>query len=540
MLEQLDSTFPILTCLLFFPLVGAAVLWLFDDEDMVRTSALTIALVELALAVFVLMRFVPESPAMQFVEHVPWIPALGISYHLAVDGISVLFVGLTAFLTVLVVIYSWDTIRYQTKLYMMALLALETTTMGVFISLDLILFFVFWELMLIPSYFLIKLWGGGAERHYAALKYVLYTLLGSVFMLVGIALLDINYHTYANLHHMDQAYSFDLLELLAIPIPLSQQILIFWFMFMGFAFKAPVFPFHTWLPDALLEGPIGMAVVLAGIKLGTFGFMRFSIPLLPEASKSPTVVTVMMALGLAAIVYGAINALIQPDFRRLLAYSSISHLGFIVVGLFALNYQGLQGGLLTMINLGFSTAGLFFIAGFLHSRQQTTQLAAFGGMAKHTPLLASFFLLIGLASIGLPGTNGFVGEFLILLGTFKANWVYGTIAVTGVITGAAYFLWYYERAILGPVGRSVRESIGDLQPRETVIALSLSVMILWIGLYPAPFLRMMNGSVQALVDRIDHGTVAGRGEDGGDKRHRPGTDRTPLAARPASLAEESL
>lgn len=540
MLEQLDSTFPILTCLLFFPLVGAAVLWLFDDEDMVRTSALTIALVELALAVFVLMRFVPESPAMQFVEHVPWIPALGISYHLAVDGISVLFVGLTAFLTVLVVIYSWDTIRYQTKLYMMALLALETTTMGVFISLDLILFFVFWELMLIPSYFLIKLWGGGAERHYAALKYVLYTLLGSVFMLVGIALLDINYHTYANLHHMDQAYSFDLLELLAIPIPLSQQILIFWFMFMGFAFKAPVFPFHTWLPDALLEGPIGMAVVLAGIKLGTFGFMRFSIPLLPEASKSPTVVTVMMALGLAAIVYGAINALIQPDFRRLLAYSSISHLGFIVVGLFALNYQGLQGGLLTMINLGFSTAGLFFIAGFLHSRQQTTQLAAFGGMAKHTPLLASFFLLIGLASIGLPGTNGFVGEFLILLGTFKANWVYGTIAVTGVITGAAYFLWYYERAILGPVGRSVRESIGDLQPRETVIALSLSVMILWIGLYPAPFLRMMNGSVQALVDRIDHGTVAGRGEDGSDKRHRPGTDRTPLAARPASLAEESL
>ncbi|HSF69270.1 MAG TPA: proton-conducting transporter membrane subunit, partial [Nitrospira sp.] len=250
MLEQLDSTFPILTCLLFFPLVGAAVLWLFDDEDMVRTSALTIALVELAMAVFVLMRFVPDSPAMQFVEHVRWIPALGISYHLAVDGISVLFVGLTAFLTVLVVIYSWDTIRYQAKLYMMALLALETTMMGVFISLDLILFFVFWELMLIPSYFLIKLWGGGAERHYAALKYVLYTLLGSVFMLVGIALLNINYHAYATLHHMDQPYSFDLLELLAIPIPVTQQMLIFWLMFMGFAFKAPVFPFHTWLPDA--------------------------------------------------------------------------------------------------------------------------------------------------------------------------------------------------------------------------------------------------------------------------------------------------
>ena len=508
MLEQLESTFPILTCLLFFPLAGAAVLWLFDDEDMVRTSALTISLVELAMAIFVLARFIPDSAAMQFVEHVPWIPALGISYHLAVDGISVLFVGLTAFLTVLVVIYSWDTIRHQTKLYMMSLLALETTTMGVFVSLDLILFFVFWELMLIPSYFLIKLWGGGAERHYAALKYVLYTLLGSVFMLVGIALLDINYHSYATLHHMETVYSFDLLELLAVPIPLPLQILIFWMLFLGFAFKAPVFPFHTWLPDALLEGPIGMAVVLAGLKLGTFGFMRFSIPLLPEASKSEGVVSIVMALGLAAILYGAIMALIQPDFRRLLAYSSISHLGFVVIGLFALNYQSLQGSLLTMINLGFSTAGLFFIAGFLYTRQQTTQLAAFGGMAKHTPLLATFFLLIGLASIGLPGTNGFVGEFLILLGTFRAKWQYGAIAVTGVIFGAAYFLWYYERAMLGPVGKAVKQSLADLHLREMVIALSLSIMILWIGLYPAPFLRMMNGSVQAIVDRLDRGTVA--------------------------------
>jgi NADH-quinone oxidoreductase subunit M len=508
MLEELASAFPILSCILFLPLAGAAVLWLFEDEDMVRTSALTIALVELALSVFVLLRFVPESAAMQFAEHVRWIPALGISYHLAVDGISVLFVGLTAFLTVLIVIYSWDSVRHQVKLYMMALLALETTTMGVFVSLDLILFFVFWELMLIPSYFLIKLWGGGAERHYAALKYVLYTLLGSVFMLVGIALLDLNYHQWATLHHTEPTYSFDLLELLTVPIPLHQQILIFWLMFLGFAFKAPVFPFHTWLPDALLEGPIGMAVVLAGVKLGTFGFMRFSIPLLPEASKSQTVVSIVMALGLAAILYGAIVALIQPDFRRLLAYSSISHLGFIVIGLFALNYQGLQGSLLTMINLGFSTAGLFFIAGFLYSRQQSTHLSAFGGMAKQVPLLATFFLLIGLASIGLPGTNGFVGEFLILLGTFKAHWLYGSIAVLGVIFGAAYFLWYYERAMMGPLSKSVTPLIADLHFREVIIAVSLSVMILWIGLYPAPFLKLMNGSVQALVDRLDRETVA--------------------------------
>ncbi len=503
MQEEFAFGFPILSCLLFLPFVGAAVLWLIEDEDMVKTGALGISLVELVLAVVVLLRFVPDSAAMQFAERVRWIPPLGISYHLAVDGISVLFVGLTAFLTVLIVIYSWDTVRSQIKLYFMALLALETATMGVFVSIDLILFFVFWELMLIPSYFLIKLWGGGAERQYAALKYVLYTLLGSVFMLVGFALLDINYHNWAVAHHIEPAYSFDLLELLAVPVPVGQQVLIFWLIFLGFAFKAPVFPFHTWLPDALMEGPIGMAVVLAGLKLGTFGFIRFSIPLLPEASKTDTVVSVVMALALAAIVYGAIMALIQPDFRRLLAFSSISHLGFVVVGLFALNFQGLQGSLLTMINLGFSTAGLFFIAGFLYSRQQTTTLSALGGLAQQVPLLATFFLLIGLASIGLPGTNGFVGEFLILLGAFKAKWWYGAIAVLGVIVGAAYFLWYYERAMLGPLTKTLTHKLADLRPGELIIALSLSIMILWIGLYPSPFLRMMNGSVQALVERLD-------------------------------------
>lgn len=508
MLEELTAGFPILSCILFLPLAGALVLWLIEDENLVRAWSVAIAVLELALTVFVLLRFVPESAAMQFAERVRWVPALGISYHLGVDGISVLFVGLTAFLTLLVVLYSWDTVRHRVKLYMMSVFALETTTMGVFVSLDLLLFFVFWELMLIPSYFLIKLWGGGAERQYAALKFVVYTLLGSVFLLVGIALLNLNYSQWASLHHADQLYSFDLLELLAVPVPYEQQVLIFWLMFMGFAFKAPLFPFHTWLPDALLEGPIGMAVVLAGVKLGTFGFLRFSIPLLPDASKSEPVVLTVVILGLCAILYGAWIALVQHDFRRLLAYSSVSHLGFVVVGLFALNFQGLQGSLLTMINLGFSTAGLFFIAGFLYARQQTTQLSAFGGMAKQVPLLATFFLIIGLASIGLPGTNGFVGEFLILLGAFQANWWFGAVAVLGVIFGAAYFLWYYERAMFGPAGRAVKNTISDLQFRELLIAGSLSVMILWIGLYPSPFLRIMNGSVQALVDRLHQGTVA--------------------------------
>lgn len=508
MLEELTFGFPILSLILFFPLVGAMLVWLLDDDELIKNAALALSALELVLAAIVLLRFVPDSAAMQFSERLPWIPALGISYHLGVDGISVLFVGLTAFLTVLVVLYSWETVRHLAKPYFIALLALETTIMGIFVSLDLILFFVFWELMLIPSYFLIKLWGGGAERQYAALKYVLYTLLGSVFMLVGIVLLDLNYHDWAVVHGVEPAYSFDFLQLLSIPISPSKQVLIFWLIFLGLAFKAPIFPFHTWLPDALLEGPIGMAVILAGIKLGTYGFMRFSLPLLPEASRSDGVVAIVTALALGAIVYGAIVALVQPDFRRLLAFSSISHLGFVVVGVFALNFQGLQGGLLTMINLGFSTAGLFFLAGFLYTRRHTTDIAAFGGLAAKVPLLATFLLIIGLASIGLPGTNGFVGEFLILLGAFQASWLYGTIAVTGVILGAAYFLWYYERAMFGPLTASVAPAIRDLTTRELAIAVSLSVMIFWIGLYPSPFLRMMNGSVQALVDRLERGTAA--------------------------------
>ncbi len=508
MLEELTFGFPILSQLLFLPLAGALVLWLLEEEDQIRSTALAVAALELFLAMIVLFRFVPDSAAMQFSEKLQWIPPLGISYHLAVDGISVLFVGLTAFLTLLIILYSWDTVRYQIKEYFIALLALETTLIGIFVSLDLILFFVFWELMLIPSYFLIKLWGSGVDRQYAALKYVLYTLLGSVFMLVGIVLLNLNYHDWAVTHRVEPSYTFDFLQLLAIPIPAGRQVLIFWLIFLGLAFKAPIFPFHTWLPDALMEGPIGMAVVLAGLKLGTYGFMRFSLPLLPEASQSKGVVTVVVTLALIAILYGAIVALIQPDLRRLLAFSSISHLGFCVLGVFALNFQGLQGGLLTMINLGFTTAGLFFLAGFLYVRRHSTNLSAFGGLAKKLPLLATFLLIIGLASIGLPGTNGFVGEFLILLGAFKAHWLYGSVGVLGVILGAAYFLWFYERAMFGPLAKGLPAAVADLNSRELVIAVSLSVMIFWIGLYPAPFLRIMNGSVQALVERLEHVTVA--------------------------------
>ncbi|WP_454061066.1 complex I subunit 4 family protein [Candidatus Nitrospira salsa] len=501
MQEELQAGFPILTFLTFFPLFGAMILWAMKDLDLIKKSALGFVVLEFVVSAWLLMGFVPDTAAMQFSEHYSWIPQLGIGYHMAVDGISILFVGLTAFLSVLLVLYAWDTVKIHPKAFFMSLLALETTIMGIFVSIDLILFFVFWELMLIPSYFMIKLWGLGAQCQYAALKYVLYTLLGSVFMLVGFCLLDLNYYS------VKQTYSFDLVELLSVPIPIGQQLLIFWLIFLGFAFKAPVFPFHSWLPDALTQGPIPTSVLLAGIKMGTYGFLRFSFPLLPDASRDQTVVAIVMTLGLIAIVYGAIVAIIQPDFRRLLVFSSISHLGFVVIGLFALNFQGIQGSLLTMINLGFSTAGLFFFAGFVYERLGHTNVHECSGLAKKMPLLATFLLIIGMASIGLPGTNGFVGEFLILLGAFQAYWVYGAIAVTGVIFAAAYFLWFYERAIFGPLKEGLPAVLKDLNTREWGIGVALCVMIFWIGLYPSPFLRMMNGSVQEVVDRLNHGNT---------------------------------
>ncbi len=519
MLEELNFFFPLLTVMLFLPLAGALLMWVLEEEDLIKNTALGVSIVELFLVAALLFYFIPETAAMQFTERVDWIPPLGISYHLAVDGISVLFVALTAFLTLLIVIHSFDTVRQQVKLYFMALLALETTIIGIFVSLDLILFFVFWELMLIPSYFLIKLCGAGPERQYAALKYVLYTLLGSVFMLVGFALLNFNYHEWAVAHAVTPSYTFDMLDLLSIPISANQQMVVFWLIFLGLAFKAPMFPFHTWLPNVLLEGPIGMAVVLAGVKLGTYGFLRLSLPLLPDASQHETVVTIMMTLALAAILYGALVALVQPDFRRLLAYSSVSHLGFVVLGVFALNFQGVQGSLLTMINLGFSTAGLFFLAGVLYTRRHSTHMSAFGGLARQIPLLATFLLIIGLASIGLPGTNGFVGEFLILLGAYQAWWVYGVIAVLGVILSAVYFLWYYERAMFGPLTKSITQTLTDLRAHEVFIACALCAMIFWIGLYPSPFLRIMNGSVHALIERLDRGAIADvsivQAQDGG-------------------------
>ena len=507
--------FPILSVLVFLPLLGAMLVWMMkSDELLIRIAGIAITSMEFLLTVWLLFTFKTHTAAMQFVEQIDWIPAIGISYHLGIDGISVLFIGVTAFLSLLTMLFSWDLSIEKVKGYVMALLALQTTVMGILVSLDLVLFFVFWELMLIPSYFLIKLWGTGKLKEHAALQYVLYTLTGSMLMLIGIIILDLNYQEVALAQNIQPAHSFDFLALLTVPMSEEKQLLVFLLLFFGFAAKAPIFPFHTWLANALASGPIAVSVALAGIKLGTYGFLRFSIPLLPDASR--TLLVPLSILALMGIIYGAFVALAQSDLRRLLAFSSISHLGFVILGLFALNFHGLQGGLLQMINLAFTTAGLFFIAGFLYSRGLQSDLTHYGGLVTHMPALAGFFLVIGLASVGFPGTNGFVGEFLILLGAFKVHWAFGSIGVLGVILGLAYIMWYYERAMLAPpqetvikddlTGERPVSTLRDLNPREWVIALSLTVMIFWIGLYPTPFFEIMDASIQAVADRVNPST----------------------------------
>jgi NADH-quinone oxidoreductase subunit M len=497
MLAGQQIGWPILTVVTFLPLVGALLVWAVRDAALAWRIGLATAAADFLVSLPIFFMFTPDSAALQFVERRDWIPYLGIGYHLGVDGISLLFVVLTTMLGLLIVIYSQGVIVDRVRGYLMALFALQTTMLGVFVSLDLVLFFLFWELMLIPSYYIITLWGG-VGRDNASIKYVLYTLLGSVLMLVGIIILFLQHWAFADAH--GQGPSFDFLDLLHTPMLLKTQIIIFIFFFFGFAFKTPLVPFHTWMPDALHAGPIAMSVILAGIKLGTFGFVRFSLPLLPDASRA--LMPGLMVIGLIGITYGAYIALMQTDFRRLLAYSSVSHLGYVALGIFALTYQGIQGGIIQMINLGVTTAGLFFFAGFLWTRRRTLTIAEFGGLAKGMPLLATFLLIIVLSSIGLPGTNGFIGEFLILFGAFKVHWIYGAIGVLGVILGAAYLLWFYERAIFGKVTKPENDRLPDLNARELAVALPLVALIFWIGLYPSPFLHRINGSVEALHARL--------------------------------------
>ncbi|MBA2692571.1 MAG: NADH-quinone oxidoreductase subunit M [Rubrobacter sp.] len=487
--------FPILTILIFLPVALLVALVFIRDERLAYRVGLGGATVELALAFFLAYAFRTGTSDMQFVESLGSIPGIGVGYHLGVDGVSVLFVPVTALLTALVILYAEYSVRSDARHYLIATLGLEATMMGAFLSLDLLMFWAFFVLELIPAYFLITRWGTGERRREAALSYIHFMLTGSALMLVGFVLLAVN-ASFAG----GGGLTFDFMELLGVSVPASMQTIIFFFLFIGFAVKAPIFPLHTWMPKVLEEGPIvGMSVFLVGIKLGTYGMLRFMIPLLPEASVRW--LWVMAILGAVSIVYGAMIALIQTNLRRLLAFASVSHMGVVLLSMFTLNIYGLEGGLLQMINFGIAGAGLFFVAGFISSRIGPPDLSSLGGVASTAPWLTVAFLVIALATIGLPGTNGFNGEHLVLIGAFEVHWLLALAAGTGIVLTAAYFLWFFQRGFLGEVNERTASKMKDLRSREMIIALVLGAMIFWIGLATTPFVQRMRPSLEALEAR---------------------------------------
>jgi NADH-quinone oxidoreductase subunit M len=497
--------FPILSALILLPLAVAAALFFIASPRLARRAAIAGALAELALSLALVARFTPRSSDFQFVERRSFLPTLGATYHVGVDGISVLFIPLTALLVVLVMVASWSSVTRWARVYLVALLALEAVTIGIFAALDTVLFFTFWELLLVPSFALISLFGVGPERRYAAQKYFLYMLVGSLPVLVGILLLAVTQRSASEGGApggapLSPGYAFDYLTLLARPLSPRLQTAIFALFFIGFAVKGPVFPFHTWLPTVIMESPVGFAVLVAGLKLGLYGMLRFVFPLAPLACSS--FAWILSGLGVLGVIYGALVALAQPNLRRMLAFSSVSHVGFLLVGLASLTAQGIQGAVFQMLNMGFITTGLLFLAGFLHHRLGSSEILALGGVAKKAPFLAAFFLLLGLASIGLPGTSGFSGEHLILIGAFRSSPLTGLFAVIGVVLGAAYFLGSFERAFLGPIERPAVLRVSDLRPREWIIAGCLGAAVLGLGIYPAPVLAITGASVQAIADRV--------------------------------------
>lgn len=500
--------FPVLSALIVVPLLAAAALAPVRNERVLRLVALVGASIELILALVVIGRFRAGAAEFQFAEQVPWVDALGASYHVAVDGISVLFLPLTALLVFLVVMVSSTTIRHQPKPYLMAVLVFEAVAMGVFVAVDLLVFFVFWELLLIPTFVLVKAWGVGPDRASAGTKYVLYMLTGSAALLAGFILLGINHQTATGGGEL----SLDLLELMDVAVPAGTQTTVFFLLAFAFALKAPLFPFHSWMPAALGEGPIGLAMLLAGLKMGVYGFLRFVVPLVPDAFSAWS--WLIATVGVVAVLYGALIALVEPDLRRLLAFASVSHVGMAMLGLASLNTQGLQGALFLIISLGLTSTAMLLGAGFIHHRLGETDVAALGGIAKRAPALALFCFVACLGAIALPGTSGFPGEFLVLLGAFdQYGWI-ATIAVVTVILTAAYMLMFFERAFHGRVTNPVVDAMADLQPREVAAAFVTAVAIIVIGFFPGLVLDVSSGSVDVLVERLGAGADGVMGSGG--------------------------
>jgi len=483
---------PILSILIFLPIVGIGILLILDRKHHkgLKYATLAISLVEFLVSLPLWFNFNSQTAAMQFVEHREWLPTYGISYYVGIDGFSLLLIMLTTFLTPLCVLATWDDIQHRVKEFMVCLLALMSGMIGVFVSLDLFLFYVFWEVMLIPMYLLIGVWGNPARRVYAAIKFFLFTMFGSLLMLVAILVLYFHYGKTTG------TYTFDLLKMYGVSIPFNMQFWMFLAFGLAFAIKVPMFPFHTWLPDAHTEAPTVGSVILAAVllKMGTYGFLRFNMPMFPEAAHY--FVPLFSILALIGIVYGALVSMMQKDLKRLIAFSSVSHLGFVMLGLFTFTMPGVQGGIIQMINHGLSTGALFLIVGMIYERRHTRMISEFGGLCTPMPVFAIIFMIVTLSSIGLPGLNGFVGEFLILLGTFQVNKLYATIAATGVIFAACYMLWMFQRVVFFKVTNDKNKDLKDLSWREIAIFAPLILFIVWIGVYPSTFLDKTKASTE--------------------------------------------
>jgi len=490
----------LLSIVLFLPVLGLIPLLLIRSEQK-RTLKLCANFVMLAgfLASLPLaMRFDASADGYQFVETASWIPSIGASYSIGIDGISLLLVMLTTLIGFLATLSSWNAVGERLKEYYALFLILESGMIGVFVSTDLFLFYVFWEVVLIPMYFIIGIWGG-QKRLYAAIKFFIYTLAGSVLMLLGILML---YFQHAREYNI---YTFDLARLLNTHMTMGVEQFVFWTLFLGFAIKVPMFPFHTWLPDAHVEAPTAGSVVLASVmlKMGAYGFVRFSLPLAPHASSEPWVVNTIVALSLIAILYGALVCLTQTDWKRLVAYSSMSHMGFVTLGIFALNANGITGSVIQQLNHGISTGMLFLIIGVIYERRHTREISAYGGLAHVMPNFAVVFAIAMWSSAALPLLNGFIGEFTILSGAFAANKLWAALAAVGVILAAAYLLWLYQRTMLGEVTHEINRKLRDLSLREWVIFLPLIAWAFWIGIYPKPYFDVLEKPVHAIVKRIN-------------------------------------
>ncbi len=491
------SHFPYLSTITFIPLVGALVLMAMGRRNvgLIRGWTLAVSAVNFVISLALWARFDPAVGGMQFVERKSWIASLGIQYFVGIDGISLWLVLLTTFLTVICVVSSWG-VEKQVKEYMLFFLVLETGMLGALISLDLILFYIFWEAMLIPMYFLIGVWGG-TDRIYAAVKFFIYTMVGSLLMLVAILVLY-----FLNIKAGNPA-TFDLLQLYQLPIAPNVQFWMFAAFCLAFAIKVPMWPLHTWLPDAHTQAPTAGSVILAGVllKMGTYGFLRFAMPLFPNAAQ--TWAPFMMGIAVIGIIYGALVAMVQTDVKKLVAYSSVSHLGYVMLGLFALNAQGVAGGIYQSLNHGISTGALFLLVGVIYERRHTREIAEFGGLAKQMPAYATVFLIITMSSIGLPGLNGFVGEFLIMLGTFLTSKTAAVFAASGVILAAGYMLWMVKRVFFGPLDNEKNQNLSDLNRLEWGYLLPMVFLAFWMGLYPGTFLRKMDATVELWLSRFE-------------------------------------